>query len=316
MDSVFLHDLSYALGEVEETLAQAEEKNRIATAAAHFADAGFFTHWMAAENTEAYDLALRATEPLRGEVEGCTSLIYSTCLTCNGNRGRWEEFTSSRDVKYLLDYPASHLQADLKLHSASVIGLNQQACTSVIGSIRVGRSLLLSEKSQEKILCVSADRFPEGSLYEQSYNLISDGACAFIMSRKPKGYRVLGTSAITNGAMARASDDEAVGSYFTYTHQVIQSALKDAGLTMADLAWVVPQNTNVKAWQILARFMGFPMDRVFCETLSKVGHIISSDNIVNLKTLEASGQIKSGDRLLLCMAGYGLNWQAAILEKV
>lgn len=52
-----------------------------------------------------------------------------------------------------------------------------------------------------KILCITADRFPEGSLYEQSYSLISDGASACIVSTQPipEGFRYIEHHAITNG---------------------------------------------------------------------------------------------------------------------
>jgi len=54
---------------------------------------------------------------------------------------------------------------------------------------------------------------------------------------------------------------------------------------------------------------------VFFSTLSTVGHLISGDNIINLRALMDERGIRSGERLLLFMAGYGLNWQCVILEK-
>ncbi|NIV75276.1 MAG: hypothetical protein GWN37_10685, partial [Gammaproteobacteria bacterium] len=45
---------------------------------------------------------------------------------------------------------------------------------------------------------------------------------------------------------------------------------------------------NVKAWQILARLLAFDAGRVFFESLPDVGHVISGDNVINLKRLEES----------------------------
>ena len=312
---IFIDNLSYALGDQSVTVESSVDAGRTLTSKEAFIDAGFRQHWMANPSTTAYDLAVRAVAPIKNQLEGLGTIIYSTCLTLNGNNGSWSDFTATRDVKHLLDYPASHLQSYLQAPNANVIGLNQQACTSVLGSIRIARALLLTEPSLEKILCVSADRFPENAIYEQAYNLISDGASAFTVSRKPTGYRVLGSAALTNGALAQASDDETVGTYFNFTHQVITKAAANSGIDIRDIDWVIPQNTNMKAWQILARVLGIPFTKICCQTLGDVGHIISSDNIVNLVHLANSGAIKSGDRLLLCMAGYGLNWQATIIEK-
>jgi 3-oxoacyl-[acyl-carrier-protein] synthase III len=312
---VYIDNLSYALGEQQFPVEASVAAGRTLTSQEAFKEAGFQQHWIAAPTTTAYDLAVAAVDPIKEQLNGLGTIIYSTCLTLNGNLGTWSDFTQSRDVKHLLDYPASHLQAYLKVPGANVIGLNQQACTSVLGSIRIARALLLAEPSLEKILCVSADRFPETAVYEQAYNLISDGASAFTVSREPKGYKVLGSAAITNGALAQASDDETVGTYFNFTHQAITKAAADANMNIRDIDWVIPQNTNMKAWQILSRVLGIPFEKICCRTLGSVGHIISSDNIVNLTDLAKSGQLKPGQRLLLCMAGYGLNWQATIIEK-
>jgi len=165
-------------------------------------------------------------------------------------------------------------------------------------------------------ICLTADRFPRGARYEQAYNFISDGAGAVLVSREPKGFRVIACHQITNGAMARASDDETVGFYFSYTQKLLEETLVKAGMSVADLAWIVAQNTNRKAWQILAALMKFDYERVLMPTIGSVGHVISGDNIVNLAHADAAGRFASGDRVLLTMAGYGLNWQAVLLEKV
>jgi 3-oxoacyl-[acyl-carrier-protein] synthase-3 len=73
---------------------------------------------------------------------------------------------------------------------------------------------------------------------------------------------------------------------------------------------------NVKAWQILARLLRIPEERICFPTMPDVGHVISGDNVINLCRLIDQDAIQSGDRLLLFMAGYGLNWQCVILEQV
>jgi 3-oxoacyl-[acyl-carrier-protein] synthase-3 len=149
---------------------------------------------------------------------------------------------------------------------------------------------------------VTADRLPEGAIYEQAYNLISDGSAACLVSREPTGFRLVTAHQITNGALGQASDDETVGSYVSYTHRLFKETLDRAGLTAAGIDWVVTQNTNDKAWQILARLLGVPLERVWSPSMSDVGHVISADNIVNLAQLVASGQLRPGDRVALMSA--------------
>ena len=186
----------------------------------------------------------------------------------------------------------------------------------MLGAIRLARNYLVAESDLNNILCITADRFPEDAKYEQSYNLISDGAAGVVVSRKAEGYKYLASHQITNGAMAQASDDETVGHYFSYSKQLIQKTLDKANLTIADIDHVIPQNTNKVAWQILSSVIGISLDKVYMETISTVGHVISGDNIINLNKIEQEGIVKPKEKLLLLMAGFGLNWQCVILEKV
>jgi 3-oxoacyl-[acyl-carrier-protein] synthase-3 len=315
MSEVFVDHLSFALGDDARSVEDAEQKGLTISMAKDLREAGFTQYHACRPQTTAYDLARRAVSNIKEHLQGTGAIVYSTCIPINGNIGDEKKFKETRDVKYLMDFPASHLQSDFGLDGAFVIGLNQQACTGVLGSLRLAQMLVMCEPQIERVLCVTSDRFPEGALYEQAYNLISDGAVACVVSRSQGAFRLIACHGITNGAMAQASDDETVGSYFNYTYRVIKETLAKAGLDMGDIDWVVPQNTNKKAWQILARLLRFDFERVYFSTLPTVGHLISGDNIINLKALIEEREIKSGTRLLLFMAGYGLNWQCVILEK-
>jgi 3-oxoacyl-[acyl-carrier-protein] synthase-3 len=316
MPEVYLHTLAAVLGERAMDVKASEQAGRLRTAAAILEDNGFAQHWVAADATDALDLALRACRAVGEAITASDALIYATALPRNSYQRREEDFARSRDIKDLSDFPASRLQAELSLDRACVIGLTQQACTAMLGAIRLARALLLAEPQLGQVLCVAADRFPPGALYEQTFNLVSDAACAGLVSRQPLGYRIVACHAITNGALAQASDEETAGTHFAYAHQIIQETLQQAGLTLADIDWIVPQNTSPKVWQIMCPLLKHPPERVAMNTVARVGHAISADNVFNLLDLEASGRLQSGDRLLLFMASFGMNWQGLVLEKV
>jgi 3-oxoacyl-[acyl-carrier-protein] synthase-3 len=313
---VYVHDFALALGQREHTLEESVAAGRTHSAASALHDAGFRRHRTCGDGESAYDLARRAVTPIASAAEGAGAIIYATCLPLNGNIGDEARFRETRDVKHVMDFPVSHLQADFHLDRAAAIGLGQQACTSMLGSMRIARALLRDEPELGRILCVSADRFPAGAEYEQAYNLISDGAAACVVSLQPRGYRIVACHQITNGALAQASDDETVGTYFSYTARLLRETLAKAQLDAKQIDWVVPQNTHAKAWTILARLLGLTEERIYFRSMADIGHVISADNVANLMQLEREVAIPAGARLLLPMAGFGLNWQAVILEKV
>jgi 3-oxoacyl-[acyl-carrier-protein] synthase-3 len=184
----------------------------------------------------------------------------------------------------------------------------------MLGSLRLAAALLLAEPGWQRVLCVTADRFPTGAVYEQAYNLISDGAAACVVGREPGPFRLVTVHQITNGGLGQASDDETVGSYFGYMHRAVTETLAKAGLEPGQVTWVVPQNTTRLAWQVLCQMLRIPADRVWSPSVADVGHVIAADNMINLAQLLVSGRLRPGDRLLLAMAGFGMNWQCAILE--
>ena len=296
MKDVFIDHLCYSLGEEMNSVEDAAAKGRTRSSASVLREAGFQKHHVSRSGTTSYTLAKNAVLQIQERLEEIDLIIYSTCVPINGSVGSEEAFRETRDVKHLMDFPASHLQSDFKLERAVVVGLSQQACTGMLGSLTLARMFLSCEPTAQRVLCVTADRFPDGALYEQSYNLISDGAAACIVSTEPQGFRVVVGHGVTNGAMAQASDDETVGSYFNYAYRVIQETLAKAHLQMKDIRWLVPQNMNVKAWQILARLLQMDFEHVYFRTIGEVAHVISGDNIVNLKQLAESGQVQPGER--------------------
>lgn len=316
MSGVYVSHLASALGSATQTVEQAEAAGQLVSEAKALRDAGFESHHVCTDGENSYHLAARAFAQSDIRPATIDTIIYSTCLPSNGNIRDLADFNASADVKHLMHFPASELQSEFGIKNAFVIGLNQQACTGMLGALRLGRNMLRGEEGLKNILCITADRFPQTAKYEQSYNLISDGAAACLLSREPQGFRLIDVHHITNGAMVDASDDETVGSYFNYTCCLVQESLERAGMTMSDIRWVVPQNTNRKAWQILSRLLGLEPSQAYFPSMATTGHVISADNIINLAALADSGELRPGDRILTFMAGYGSNWQCALLEAI
>lgn len=319
-DPIYLDAIGFALGSNRQSVEAAEANNLLLSPASMLRESGFGSHHRCPSTESTLDLALSAaaqvlkkSQALRPE--DIDLLCFATCIPANGNAGNAADCERTCDVKYLMDFCASHMQASLKLDRAQIFGVTQMACTSLLGAIRIGASLLQSE-ALTSCLCVTADRFPVGAKYEQSFNLISDSAVACILSRKPGAFRVIGAHHISNGSMAQASDDETAGFFFNYSYQLVEQTLKKVSMRLGDIQWIVPQNTNAKAWMVLASLLRFDMERVQMPTRVDVGHCISGDNLINLHACQENNLFKSGDMILLPMAGYGLNWSCVVLEKM
>jgi 3-oxoacyl-[acyl-carrier-protein] synthase III len=312
--SVFVGSFGYALGARKAHVRESADGGLLRSAPDDLEAAGFRWHHVCDSSQTAYDLATAAVRHVAtpGGRDDIDAIVYATCLPDNCVVAG--DAFPARDVKGRMNFTAARLQADLGASRAVVVGLNQQACTGMLGSLRLAAALLTTEPGWRRVLCVTADRFPPGAWYEQAYNLISDGAAACVVSREVSALRLLTVHQITNGGLAQAGDDQAVGTYFAYTHRLLREATARVGMAPGELDWVVAQNTHEKAWQILARLLDLDHARVWFPSMPEVGHVISADNIINLSALLASGEVRAGHRIALVMAGFGLNWQCAVLE--
>lgn len=218
-------------------------------------------------------------------------------------------------VAECFQYPAPYLQAELELTDAAVAGVGQQGCASLMSAVRIGRAMLSAEPGLGTVLCVSADVFPAGQPRDLVYNVISDGACAVLLRRGAPN-RILACAQVTKGSYwdAAAVEHEVIAAYFPTAKNLITAALQSAGLTLDDIALVIPHNVSLRSWDILRGLLQLPATRVFTDNIARVGHTIASDNILNLRDAIDCGRVTSGDKLLLFTFGFGLNWSCMVVE--
>lgn len=316
MAGLYLDSIHYVLGDRAFSVEESAAAGRLDSAPETFKEAGFATHHLAAPGTSAYELAKRAVEPLRGKLGAVETLFYCTCLPASANVGDVSQFAETKDVSCLMDFAASRLQVEFGLEKATVVGVGQQACTGIVGALRLARGLAAAEPGIGPMLLVSADRFPDGAKYERFHNLVSDGAVACLVSGEAKGWKVLSADAVTNGRMVADMNDSSWGTHFSITPQVVNRALERAGVGIDQVRWIVSENINPKPWKLLIRVLKVKLEQIYYPTLGEAAHVIGADNLMNLARLSEEGKAAPGDKVVLFSSGYGFNWQCAVLERV
>ena len=216
----------------------------------------------------------------------------------------------------LFKYPVSYLQSELDLTNATVSGVGQQGCASIFSAIRMGRAMLLAEDEVKTVLCVGADRLPSGAQRDVVYNLVSDGACAALLTRTGERNRIVASHQITKGAMWDTGSEEAevIATYFPTARTVITDTLQKAGISLDDVAMIIPHNVSLRSWEILLGMLECPREKLFSTNIERVGHTIAADNLINLRDATDAGRVAPGDLLLLFTFGFGLTWSCMVVE--
>lgn len=90
-------------------------------------------------------------------------------------------------------------------------------------------------------------------------------------------------------------------------------ALHKAGLTPADVDWIVPHQANLRIIKATAQKMGLDMDRVIV-TVQDHGNTSAASIPLALSVGKARGQIRPGQLLVAEAIGGGLAWGSVVLR--
>ncbi len=91
------------------------------------------------------------------------------------------------------------------------------------------------------------------------------------------------------------------------------SSLADAGLTPADVTWVVPHQANRRILEGVSKRLKIPMDQ-FIVTVQDHGNTSAASIPLALARGAAEGRFKPGDVLVIGAIGGGLAWGTAVLR--
>src|SRR5690606_9654324 len=95
--------------------------------------------------------------------------------------------------------------------------------------------------------------------------------------------------------------------------ETAHTALDKAGLSGADVDWIVPHQANLRIITATAERMQVPMERVIV-TVQDHGNTSAASIPLALSVGKARGQIKEGDLIVTEAIGGGLSWGAVVLR--
>jgi 3-oxoacyl-[acyl-carrier-protein] synthase-3 len=95
--------------------------------------------------------------------------------------------------------------------------------------------------------------------------------------------------------------------------EVIQEAMKTNGLTIEDIALIVPHQANYRISQAVAKRMGIGMERVY-SNIHKYGNTTAASIPIALTEALNEGKIQEGDHIILAAFGSGFTWASAAIR--
>jgi 3-oxoacyl-[acyl-carrier-protein] synthase-3 len=93
----------------------------------------------------------------------------------------------------------------------------------------------------------------------------------------------------------------------------VTTLLERNGLTMDDIAYVVPHQANKRIVDFARKRLRMPEEKMFCN-IEKYGNTSSASVPIALDELAKSGKLNRGNKIILCAFGGGLADAACLIE--
>jgi 3-oxoacyl-[acyl-carrier-protein] synthase-3 len=98
----------------------------------------------------------------------------------------------------------------------------------------------------------------------------------------------------------------------TRMQELIQEAMSDCGLTVDDIAMVIPHQVNQRIIDSAVRHMNFPPEKVM-GNLERYGNTSAASVPIVLNEAVRAGRLGPGDTVLLVAFGGGFTWASAVV---
>jgi 3-oxoacyl-[acyl-carrier-protein] synthase-3 len=214
------------------------------------------------------------------------------------------------------------------------------ACSGFVYALGIGANAIRSG-AMDNVLVIGSETLSRVVNWKDRGTciLFGDGAGAFVLKSSPVPGGVLSTLMRSDGSGANSLIIPAGGSFmptsaetvrnnqhyiqmdgkevYRFATKVMVSSAREvvaaAGLSMDDIALVVPHQANKRIIQSAARSLNLPEDR-FVVNLNRYGNTSTASIPIAVCEAVEAGRVRPNDNLVMVGFGGGLTWGAAVVQ--
>ncbi len=214
------------------------------------------------------------------------------------------------------------VQQALGLERAIGFAVTQHACASGLLAIDVAGRLLATEDDQDALALVLAG--------EKTYHhvgqlmpvptVMGESVAACLIGSGDAGDRLLSYVWRTEGEywagteMAPELRQKFQRAYPGILIDVMNAAVDRAGLTLDDIAMILPHNVNRVSWVQVAHLLNYDVSRVFLDNVPVTGHSFCADPLVNYVGALEQDLLLPGQAYLMVSVGLGAVFSAMVFR--
>ncbi len=234
---------------------------------------------------------------------------------------------------------ACFVQKKIGARNAACLDISA-ACAGFIFGLEIGQQFITSH-TYDTVLVIGAEKLTSITNWTDRNTcvLFGDGAGAAILRHRGSAHGVISTHIGSDGQFSDILFMPGGGSRCPITRDNVdlnlntihmigkevykqavtamidasKKALDQAGLSIHDIACVIPHQANLRIIEAIADRLKIPLER-FYVNLDRYGNTSAAAVAIALDEANRTGRIKSGDYVLMVVFGGGLTWASTIIE--
>ncbi|OLF05240.1 3-oxoacyl-ACP synthase [Actinophytocola xinjiangensis] len=242
-----------------------------------------------------------------------------------GNEHRVRFVLHARTIEPTGPYSVNPLHqavGKLGLGHATAFGVSQHACASGLLAVDLAARLLAAQGDPSALALVLTGEktYRHVARFMLAATIMGESSAACLVGLDGPRDRLVAYASRTDGRfheLTAVSGEVATAfgeQYPAGLAAIITEAVDAAGLTLDDLALILPHNVNRVSWTRLCNQLGLPFDRVWLDNIPRTGHCFCADTFVNHTDATAAGRLRPGDHYLMVSVGLGATFSAMVLQ--
>ena len=238
-------------------------------------------------------------------------------------------------------FPATACFVQKKIGATNAACLDvSAACAGFLFALEIAQQFITSH-THDTVLVIGAEKLTSITNWTDRNTcvLFGDGAGAAVLRHRGGAHGVISTHIGSDGQytdilfmpgggsrcpITRENVDRNLQTIHMMGKEVYKQAvtamlnaakkvLDQAGLSIEDIACVIPHQANVRIIEGIADRLGISRDKMFVN-LDRYGNTSAAAVAIALDEANRTGRIKPGDYVLMVVFGGGLTWASTILE--
>jgi len=205
-------------------------------------------------------------------------------------------------------------------HAISFSITNQNCATGIAAIELAGRLLADEDEDAEAVILSGELAFHPAVQIIPNNAIFGDASASILVGKKGARNRAIafrskilgqyGSGVFEDSDLMKRFGQDYIPALVSTVHE----ALESAGITPEQLSLILVHNVNLLSWNMFSQASGIPVEKIYLDNVSEIGHCFTSDPFINYTSALKNNRIRPGDYIMFAAVGMGAIFSAAVIR--